>query len=157
MANLVRVNALAEGKTLTFAHDGITAIYGDNGTGKSGYARVLKKACRARDRNEPIWPNANRPQWPTLPAEATLTWLVDGVEIPVSWKDDGSAPHDALGTFAIFDSRCARSYIDEDGDTAYAPYGMDILRGLGAACQRFRVQLDAEQAKTTPNLTAFRT
>src|SRR5262249_42464457 len=40
------VNALAEGERLTFDRIGVTMIYGDNGAGKSGYARVLKKACR---------------------------------------------------------------------------------------------------------------
>ena len=42
------VNNLAPGQTLTFEPNGITIIYGDNGAGKSGYARILKRACRAR-------------------------------------------------------------------------------------------------------------
>lgn len=42
------VNALAEGQTLTFIPKGVTIIYGDNGAGKSGYVRILKRACRAR-------------------------------------------------------------------------------------------------------------
>ncbi len=42
------VNALAQGERLTFDKIGLTIIYGDNGAGKSGYARVLKKVCRAR-------------------------------------------------------------------------------------------------------------
>jgi hypothetical protein len=43
--NLQHVNALAPGKTLPLAPSGLTNIYGDNGAGKSGYTRVLKKAC----------------------------------------------------------------------------------------------------------------
>lgn len=43
------VNALKSGEHLSFKRgNGITVIYGDNGSGKSGYARVLKSACRAR-------------------------------------------------------------------------------------------------------------
>ena|ERR1700730_409156 len=42
------VNNLAPAQTLTFAPRGITVIYGDNAAGKSGYARILKRACRAR-------------------------------------------------------------------------------------------------------------
>jgi hypothetical protein len=41
------VNALIANERLTFDKVGITVIYGDNGSGKSGYARVLKKICRA--------------------------------------------------------------------------------------------------------------
>ncbi len=40
---------------------GMTVIYGGNASGKSGYARVMKRACRARDQTEPIHPNANDP------------------------------------------------------------------------------------------------
>lgn len=42
------VNALAPDQRLTLHRVGLTIIYGDNGSGKSGYARILKKACRAR-------------------------------------------------------------------------------------------------------------
>src|SRR6516165_6454913 len=52
------VNALAAGERLTFDKTGVTIIYGDNGSGKSGYARVLKRVCRARlARDESILPN----------------------------------------------------------------------------------------------------
>lgn len=56
---LANVNALANGVRLPIARTGVTAIYGENGVGKSGYSRVFKKACRARDRRELILPNAN--------------------------------------------------------------------------------------------------
>ncbi len=42
--NLRFVNALARDKTLSLSPTGLTNIYGDNGVGKSGYTRVLKKA-----------------------------------------------------------------------------------------------------------------
>lgn len=45
---LSHVNALAPGERLSFGKTGLTVIYGDNGAGKSGYARVLKQLCRAR-------------------------------------------------------------------------------------------------------------
>ena len=41
------VNALAEDQTLRFAPK-LTAVYGDNAAGKTGYIRILKSACRAR-------------------------------------------------------------------------------------------------------------
>ena len=53
------VNALASDQRLTLHRVGLTIIYGDNGSGKSGYARILKKACRARSatRGEEIIPD----------------------------------------------------------------------------------------------------
>ena len=50
--NLKHVNALAENVRLPISTSGLTVIYGDNGAGKSGYTRVLKQACRARDRED---------------------------------------------------------------------------------------------------------
>jgi ABC-type cobalamin/Fe3+-siderophores transport system ATPase subunit len=38
------VNNLAPEQTLSFAPNGVTIVYGDNGAGKSGYARILKRA-----------------------------------------------------------------------------------------------------------------
>jgi hypothetical protein len=48
IADVIGVNNLAAGQTLGFEANGLTIIYGDNGAGKSGYARILKRACRAR-------------------------------------------------------------------------------------------------------------
>ena len=50
----VGVNALASDQGLTFAASGLTIIYGDNGSGKSGFVRVLKSACRSRDKKTGI-------------------------------------------------------------------------------------------------------
>ncbi|MBX8846759.1 hypothetical protein SAMN05428950_11138 [Sphingomonas sp. OV641] len=49
--NVNHVNALASDQRLAFQPNGLTIIYGDNGSGKSGYSRILKKACRARTPN----------------------------------------------------------------------------------------------------------
>jgi hypothetical protein len=41
------VNALAPEQTVAFG-DRLTVVYGQNAAGKSGYTRVLKRACRSR-------------------------------------------------------------------------------------------------------------
>ncbi len=72
MKNMRHVNAIAENRRLPFSATGMTVIYGDNGSGKSGYSRVLKRACRARDQMEAIHPNANLPVGTAGSAEATF-------------------------------------------------------------------------------------
>jgi hypothetical protein len=54
--NLQNVNALAVNQTLTF-NDKLTVIFGSNGSGKSGYARVIGCAGFTRGDREVI-PNA---------------------------------------------------------------------------------------------------
>lgn len=154
ISSLKHVNALAENSSLELAAEGLTAVYGGNGAGKSGYARVLKKACRARDRDDPIIQNANRPQQANAVATAIFRLEIDGVSQEVAWRNDQAA-HDALGAFAVFDARCARHYIDEKGDTVYAPYGMDVLQGVASACGRLRSLLTAEQKSAFANTSAF--
>ena len=48
------VNALAENQTLEFS-TGLTVVYGDNASGKSGYIRIFKSGCRARGTEGHSW------------------------------------------------------------------------------------------------------
>lgn len=141
--NLENVNALASGQTLPIGEEGLTIIYGDNGSGKSGYSRVLKKACRARDQREEILPDAKLPPGAPGKAKAAFDLIVDGAEVPVEWTD-GEVPPEHLASIAIFDSRCARAYIDEQNDFCYVPYGLDILEGLARTCNRLKARIETE-------------
>ena len=155
--NLRNVNALAEGQTLPVAPTGLTVIYGENGSGKSGYSRVLKKACRARDQREPILPNAHKESGSSGTPEASFELLVDGVATRVDWSGAMAASPEQLSSLAIFDAHCARAYVDNHGDFAYAPYGLDILEGLVGACGKLRTMASAEQMDNKANFLPFAT
>jgi hypothetical protein len=90
MKNLRHVNAIAENQNLPFSATGMTVIYGDNGSGKSGYSRVLKRACRARDQIETIHPNAALPPDKVGKAEAIFKVTIDGELNEVRWIDGHS-------------------------------------------------------------------
>ena len=152
--NLQYVNALAPGKVLPLAPTGLTSIYGDNGVGKSGYTRVLKKACRARDQSEPIRPNAYKHPILVDAATAGFDALVDGEPAEYRWTDGRAAPVELSG-IAIFDSRCARAYVDNQGDFSYVPYGLDILEGLAKVCAWLKERVQQEQRAAKPNVEPF--
>lgn len=155
LCEVKHVNALAEKQTLAFDAAGLTVIYGDNGSGKSGYSRALKRACRARDQTEPIEPDARLPPGPPVRARARFEVQVDGAPAYfVDWVD-GDAPPEELAAIAIFDSHCARAYVDAEGDFSYRPYGLDILNGLALACQRIKARLEEEQASNEPTSAPF--
>ncbi len=46
------VNALVPGQRLEFPDNGLVVVYGDNGSGKSGFARLLKDVARSRHRED---------------------------------------------------------------------------------------------------------
>lgn len=154
MKNMRYVNAIAENQRLPFSATGMTVIYGDNGSGKSGYSRVLKRACRARDQMETIHPNANLPAGQAGAAEATFEIVVNGVAQDSQWTNGKVAP-DELSSFAIFDSRCARAYLDSEDDFSYVPYGLDVFEGLAKLCKQLKSLIETEHSQYAVDLTVF--
>jgi len=152
--NLANVNAIAEKQRLEFGPKGLTVIYGDNGAGKSGYSRVLKKACRARDQNEPILPNANTPPGAAGTVAATFEVAINGTPKELQWENGKTSPQE-LSSLAIFDSRCARAYLDQEDDFSYVPYGLDILEGLAGVCRELDGRIKAEQVQCVVDKTVF--
>lgn len=152
--NLRNVNALAEGQRLEINPSGLSVIYGENGSGKSGYSRVFKKACRARDQREPIHPNAHIPPSKVGVPKASFELMVEGKPLEVQWTA-GEEPPELLSSIAIFDSHCARAYVDNQGDFAYVPYGIDILEGLVKVCTKLREMAKKEQEDNRPNVNLF--
>lgn len=152
--DLQHVNALAEKQSLPIAATGLTVIYGGNGAGKSGYSRVLKRACRARDQSEQVRPNAALAPGKSGNATAVFELLINGAASSVTWIDKQPAP-DVLGAISIFDSRCARAYIDEQDDFSYVPYGLDVLAGLAKILNQLKTMVETESYKSIPNTLPF--
>lgn len=152
--SLKNVNALAEGQTLPIQQAGITVIYGHNGSGKSGYSRVLKRACRARDQSERILPNAKLDSGKAAPAEALFEVAVNGALQDVGWVD-GTLASELLSHVSIFDTHCARAYLDSEDEFSYLPYGLDILESLAKACTRLKAMIDADNSKSSVSTAAF--
>jgi len=130
MRGLKYVNRIAPDQKLEFISKGITIVYGDNASGKSGYSRVLKRACRARDLAETIHPDAFDAKVAANVPEATFDIKVGEKVTSLAWKRDETPPEE-LSSISVFDSRCARAYLDSEQDVAYLPYGLDIVESLG--------------------------
>lgn len=147
-------NALAGEQTIAFGPH-LTIVYGQNAAGKSGYARILKKACRSRF-TEPILGNLLSG---TAPAklQATITFRQGAQDTTTAWTVD-SPPSDALAAVSVFDAACAPVYLRDKTDVAFRPFGLDIFDRLAALCGEVRTRLESDKAKLTaraPNLPAF--
>lgn len=155
LRELENVNRIPSDQTLKFAESGMTVIYGGNGSGKSGYARVMKRACRARDQSEPIHPNAHDPSATAKIPTAKFDLKVAGGSEEVVWVRDSTSP-DRLSKISVFDSRCARSYVTAEKDVAYLPYGLDIVENLAnQVLPKLTELLDAEIATITVDKLPF--
>lgn len=132
---------LAADQQLSFATDGITLIYGDNGSGKSGYCRVAKKVCRSPTFDPligNIFVEGAKP-----PAEALLRFLPDGATeiVELLWKDGASAP-ESLAHISVFDSKNARLYIDDKNRFGFLPANIAILERHAAHRSEMDKQFD---------------
>jgi AAA domain len=150
------VNALAPEQTITFGPK-LTVVYGPNSAGKSGYIRILKRACRSRGIEE-VLGNVLSGEAP-LKAEATIRFREGSGEVTYLWGS--SAPSSvALSRVSVFDSHCASVYLKDKTDVAFRPFGLDVFDKLSGACAQVRAILEAEQSKLNmtlanfPNLTA---
>lgn len=137
------VNAIVPDQRLSFDRTGVTVVYGDNGAGKSGYARVLKKVCRARSagRDEPILTNIYDAN-PGVPT-ATIDLTANGQNSSVTWAH-GAPSHPVLSAVSVFDSHTANVHVTQTNDVAYTPLPLKILAALAQACQDIKAKLTAE-------------
>ena len=152
IADVKNVNRLAQGQKLEFGATGVTAIYGDNGSGKSGYARIFKLACGARDLEEVL-----HNVFESAPAEpsAAVFSLVeeDGAPESISWTVGDEVDH-RLGSIATFDSKCAPFYVEKSAYLAFTPYGLDCFERLANALDSIGVEIGKEIAQIDQTCSA---
>ena len=147
LKDLKNVNAIPDGSSLPFAHKGLTVIYGENGSGKSGYARVLKKACNARDTKEKLLPNIYKKK-SQGPAQAIIKYSIDdGADEEIKWEDGKKTETNVLSNICVFDSKCARVIVDENNEATYLPYGADVFEEMVSLYKDLHQTLDAQKPK----------
>ena len=87
------VNALAPKKPLEFGKGNITIVYGNNGSGKSGYVRLLKHVCGARETGT-LHRNVYKPS--AAVQKACISFEQDGITKSHTWS--GQAVCDDLNS-----------------------------------------------------------
>ena len=143
LKDVVGVNQLAPDQKISFDEDGITVIFGRNGTGKSGYARLLKRACRARHAGE-IIPDIYNPA-PKGNAEATIEVKIgDNVQPPIRWIDDDH-PHKTLSAISIYDKDCGSVHVKGKTEVAYRPFSLDVPYELSEVSEKMKKRLNDEK------------
>lgn len=131
------VNALASDQSLSFEKSGLTIVYGDNGAGKSGYARILKYACRARigPRTQSILPNIDT-QAPGTP-RAKIAFVANTQNKQTDWQLDRPSPPE-LSAVSVFDTRTATVHVDGVNEVAYVPFSLDLMQRLAKTGEAIR-------------------
>lgn len=132
VTDIVGVNALIPGQTLRFGATGLTIIYGDNASGKSGYARLIKAMVGARHSSD-VLPDVFRAGAPE-PA-AVLQYTVGNADMAHGFP---SAAPPELRRMRFYDEHCGDDYLVKESTISYRPSSLSLLDGLITVCDRVR-------------------
>ena len=110
------VNALAPKKPLEFGKGNITVVYGNTGSGKSGYVRLLKHVCGAR---VPGTLHRNVYKAGSTTQKACISFVQDGVSKSHTWSGQGIC--DDLNSVDIFDTSFGKVFVSSEDEVSYEP------------------------------------
>lgn len=138
IANLKNVNALASDQEIPFG-DNLTVIYGENGSGKSGYARVLGCAGFTRGDKE-IFPNINEKYDENKQPTAEIV-LSDGSSTQTIGYQYGKQAI-VLNSFYVFDSTSVIKHLTEENAYSFTPSSLSYLTKLSDITDIVRSRLE---------------
>lgn len=151
ISELTGIEGLAPRSPLTFGSTNLTVVYGHNGSGKSSYARLLKKVTgkpRALDLKSDVF------QAVPVQGKCQFTYELNGVEVSTEWLSN-AAPVAALRAVDIFDADEAGHYLSNESAAAYTPPVVALFENLASACDQVKAQLQDEQGKLMKALPAL--
>lgn len=85
LLDVTGVNALSSEHSIEF-DDHLTVLFGQNGSGKTGYSRIIKRAANVRS-HEPVLGNVRSGTPPPEPS-ATIEVEINGAAQTLSWKNE---------------------------------------------------------------------
>lgn len=146
--NVEGVNALIENQTIEF-NPSLTIIYGANGSGKSGYIRLLKKVFYSKV-PEDILHNIHLEKSPK-PINASFIFKSDKTNIPLTFSEKNNAEFDQ---FAVFDGKGLFRQLAERNEFEFRPAGLSFFADYTNAINRVEQKLNMDIAKKTSGNTA---
>ena len=153
IGNLQGVNALLGGQTLRFSPTGMTIVYGDNGSGKSGYARLLKQIVGARHHEEilsNVFTNERCAQ------SAQINYRCGSTNQVATWSRTFNDT--TFGRVHFYDEACGNDYLQNETELSYRPSVLSLLDRLvkliDQVSSEIGKRITVEEAKqfTPPNV-----
>lgn len=138
------VNKLAPQKPLNFGSSNITVVYGHNGSGKTGYVRLLKHICGVRDCIRGELHN-NVFSSDDVPRNAKISFLKNHTPIEYQWSGQGIC--DELCSVDIFDASFSRVFVGEENEVSYEPLLLSFFSQLIDICEKVGEKLGNEAEK----------
>jgi ABC-type transport system involved in cytochrome c biogenesis ATPase subunit len=144
------VNALPNECEIHF-NPGLTLIFGANGSGKTGVARLLANACFSRGQRD-VLPNLEKGS-PKSPAPRATFVLADlsGNLLP-AYEYTLGAHNDSLKRFAVFDIKSVPIHLDDSNKVTFSPAYVQVFDRVAIGIRQIESRLAAERQKVAqPN------
>ncbi len=143
------VNALVPGQILEFS-DHLTVIFGSNGSGKSGYARILGRAGFTRGDRE-VLSNVLAPQITNARQRATFVIVEEGAERAIAFDFGSPCPY--LAQFYMFDTTSVQAHLTKQNEISFSPPGLSYFAELAKVTDAVRVRLQEQiEKRRKPNV-----
>src|SRR5690554_4132611 len=151
--NIDNINALSKSSELEFAPNGLTVVYGDNGSGKSSYVSILKHSCNTRGRKPKINGNLFDPSCFGNDKKADLEYTTDGINFSIVNLINDTVNDNILKKIDVFDTLSANHYIEGEDEIAFIPQALSIVEKLAQAVKKVETQLNLDLSD--PSLEKF--
>ncbi len=142
LRNPINICALHSQGDLQFSNTGLNVVYGNNGSGKSSYSRILRKLCWSRNPSVTLKKNVFNPSSNLQQVDFIVE--SNGSTVSFSWTENNPS-NPILNSIFVFDNECGNIYINNENPTEYKPVGIDILEKLvstlGSISQAFSVSV----------------
>jgi ABC-type histidine transport system ATPase subunit len=131
------VNALISGEVIE-PHQGLTILYGENGTGKTGYSRIFKALANSRTADEILGDiQSDEDESPT----AIVEYVLGSDAHRLEWK--GASGVSPFTRMSIFDSPAVTFHVDEDLEYVYTPAALALFNHVNGGIQGVQKKIDA--------------
>ena len=144
ISHVDNINALSKTSELEFASNGLTLVYGDNGSGKSSYVSILKHACNTRGNKPKINDNLYDPACFGNDKKADIEYSVDGATFNTVKLINQEVNDSVLKSVDVFDTFSANHYIEGEDEIAFIPQGLSIVEKLAVCIKKVENELNAE-------------
>jgi energy-coupling factor transporter ATP-binding protein EcfA2 len=135
------IDNLAPRNPLKFGDGNLTVVYGNNGSGKSGYTRILKKVC---GKTHAVELRSNVFEWPSEKSCCKIEYSRGGDSFEQDWDSNDGVIADLSGV-DIFDSVCGKLYLSKENEVSYTPMIVALFDELVRACGEVKKRLQHEQ------------
>lgn len=143
------INAIPQGSKIDFAVEGLTVVYGNNGSGKSGYSRIIRNMGASRTGSKKILSNVyTENETPTVSVQV----LVDGLEKEFTWKQ-GELEYPTFPEITFFDSTCAsKEMAGRDNEILYSPEVVKAMERLSSLVSQVSIRIKDEEKECATSL-----